>query len=218
MSKGIVGGIGRALGGLGVDEPKVLMDKQVVFHPQDSDANSIKAKVEIEKNYNGALVKAGISFKGDSLMSALLCEFAGEFMIKVEKEEEVEGARQTLMEFQRFIEEFAIATNEALNMYPEMAKKEEPDPYQDLTKEVLGDLIKQTPKDHFGDFLTQYLDAKTLDELKEMATKKDIDLGNVSDDKETLVFVIAKSSLENWEHELPEGTTDAEAIAEFIIG
>jgi len=129
MSKGI--GVGGALGALpkamcGVNEPVVLMDKQVVFHPQDSGADSMKAKVSIEKNYNGAALKAGISFGGNrSLLGEMLREFAGEFMIKVEKEEEINDARITLDEFHKFVREFVLVTEKALDMYPEMAKKEE---------------------------------------------------------------------------------------------
>jgi hypothetical protein len=218
MSKEIMGaGLGACLGH-GKNEPKILMDKQIVFHPQNSGANVIKAKVEINKYFSGATLKAGVSLKDNSFLGALLHEFAGEFMLNVAKEEEIRDARLTLDEFHMFITEFVMAAGQALDMYPEMAKKEEPQEHLTRLGETLADFVKQTPKDYFGHLLTEYLDKKTLDELKEMAAKKDIDLGNVSDDKATLVFVIAKSSLENWEHELPAGTTDAKAIAEFIIG
>lgn len=131
MSKGI--GAGAALGtllGQGVNKPVVLMDKQVVFHPQDSGADSIKAKVSIEKNYNGATLKSGMSFGGDSsILGEILRGFAGEFSIKVEKEEEINDARITLDEFHKFVSEFVLVTEKALAMFPEVAKKEEePDP------------------------------------------------------------------------------------------
>ncbi len=114
----------------GVNEPVVLMDKQMVFHPQDSGSDSMKAKVLIEKNYSGATLKAGISFGGDrSLLGEMLREFAGEFMLKVEEEEEIVDALRTLDEFHKFVSEFVGFTEKALDMYPEMAKKEEePDP------------------------------------------------------------------------------------------
>ena len=127
MSNAIAGaGVGTSLKAmLGVNKPVVLMDKQVVFHPQDTDADSIKAKVSIEKNYNGATLKAGLAFNSDSLLGALLHEFTGQFSIKVEKEEEIKDALLTLDGFHKFVSVFVEFTKKALDMYPEMAKKEE---------------------------------------------------------------------------------------------
>ena len=214
------GALGTSLKAMcGVNEPVVLMNKQVVFHPQDSGSDSIKAKVEIEKNYNGATLKAGVSFGGDrSLLGEMLREFAGEFMIKVEKEEEINDARITLDEFHKFVSEFVLVTEKALDMYPEMAKKEEKSD-GDWDIEKLKKLITmESGKDHYGYILTEYLEKKTLEQLTHIAAEKCINLGNLSKDKDSLVFVIAKSSLESWENELPAGTDDNEAIAEFIIG